>query len=222
MRDRVRSIGVERHTRKEARVNRMALCSIAIAAGVIGVVALVKGLVMRRRFFGGYGRRFAMAGCGSGYGGGCGSYGYDSEPYSHHGHGGWGRGWRGPGGSFWLRALFSRLDTTPGQEKEIRGAIEEFQKTAYEAKDEIKGSREDLAKAIGGEVFDEIAIGEANVRADATTRKVKDALEGALRKVHAVLDPKQRERLAELISKGPGFGRRWGGGGGGRPYRDAL
>jgi hypothetical protein len=208
----------------------MALCSIAIAAGVIGVVALVKGLVLRRRFFG-YGRRWAMAGCGpTGYGGGCGS-GYEGEdsggPWSSHhgwrggggGGGGW-RGWRGPGGSFWLRALFSRLDTTPGQEKEIRGAIEEFQKTAWEAKDEIKGSREDLAKAIGGEVFDEIAIGEASVRADGATRKVKDALEGALRKVHAVLDAKQRERLAELISKGPGFGRRWGGGG--RPYRDAL
>jgi hypothetical protein len=41
----------------------------------------------------------------------------------------------------------------------------------------------------------------------------------ALRRIHAVLDPKQRERLAELVAKGPFGGRhaRWG-----SPYRDAL
>lgn len=193
----------------------MALCSIAIAAGVIGVVALVKGLVLRRRFFG-HGRRFAMAG------GGCdgplsfrGCVGDEGDPWGWRGRG----SWRGPGGSYWLRALFARLDTTPGQEKEIRGALEALQETAWKAKDEIQGSRGDLAKAIGGEVFDEIAIGEANVRTDATLRKAKDAIEAALRRVHAVLDAKQRERLADLISSGPGFGRRRGGG---RPYRDAL
>jgi len=192
----------------------MALCSLAIAAGVIGVVALVKGLMFRRRFwYGGGGHRFAMAGCGpSSFGGGCGPGASGGGPW---GYSRWGRG---PGGSFWLRALFSRLDTTPGQEREIRAAVEELQKSAWEAKDEIKGGREDLAKAIAGEVFDEIAIGEATVRADASTRKVKDAFEATLRKVHAVLDPKQRERLAELIAKGPFGGRgRWGGGG--SPYR---
>lgn len=203
----------------------MALCSIAIAAGVVGVVALVKGLIFRRRYarFGGFGGPWALASCGPGFGGhgygGCGGHGYDGdEGRGGRGRYGWGRG-GGFGGSFWLRALFARLDTTPGQEREIRSAIEDFQKTAREAKDDMKNAREDLARAIGGETFDEIAIGEANVRADNAARTIKDALEASLKRVHAVLDPKQRERLAELISKGPRFGGRgpWG-----NPYRDAA
>ena len=50
---------------------------------------------------------------------------------------------------------------------------------------------------------------------------MKDAFASALKRIHGVLDPKQRERLAELVGSG-GFGRwgRWGrGGGGGGPYR---
>jgi Spy/CpxP family protein refolding chaperone len=189
----------------------MALCSIAIAAGVIGVVAVVKRLIFHRRFraFGPY----AMAGCGPGFGyGGCGGH------FGGYGH--WsGRGWgSGPGGSFWLRALFSRLDSTPGQEREIRSAIEELRNTALEAKGGLRSTRDDIARAIRGETFDDAAFGDASARADATTTQLKDALTQALKKIHGVLDANQRERLAELLSKGPGFSRRgWGG-----PYREAL
>jgi Spy/CpxP family protein refolding chaperone len=202
----------------------MALCSIAIAAGVIGVVALVKGLVFRRRFgFGrGGGGPWALASCGPSFGGGgCGGGGGGGggDHYSGWGRrGGFGGGFGGgPGGSFWLRALFSRLDTTPGQEKEIRSAIEDFQRTAREAKEGLKSARENLANAIKGEEVDEVALGEANNRADATATQIKDALTNALKRVHATLDANQRGRLADLLAKGPGFGRR----GWGNPYRDA-
>jgi Spy/CpxP family protein refolding chaperone len=202
---------------------QMAVCGLAIAAGVLGVVALAKAIrwsVFRRRFGYGHGP-WAMGptSCGAGFGGGaCGGHGYrgwhgGDEPWEHR------RGWRGgPGGTFWLRALFSRLDTTPGQEREIRAAIEEVQLAASEGKSDLKTAREDLAKAIRGESFDDAAIGEASVRADVGAAKVKDALTNALRRVHAVLDTRQRERLADLLANGPSFGRgRWGG-----PYRDAL
>jgi hypothetical protein len=190
----------------------MAVCSIAIALGVVSALALVKGLMFRRRF-----RRhgpWALAACGPGFAGhgdgGCGR-GDDDQ-----GYGRWGHGWRrGVGRSFWLRTVFSRLDTTPGQEREIRSAIEELQKTAWEAKSGVKGAREDLANAIRGESFDESAFGEAQGRADTTMNQVKDAFAAALKRIHAVLDANQRERLAELLTKGPGFGRR-----GGTPYRD--
>jgi hypothetical protein len=198
----------------------MVLCSIAIAAGVVGVASLVKRLFLRRRFGGG---PWALASCGPGFGG----HGYrdrcGSSDEEGGGHGrwrrrGWGRGFgSGPGGSFWLRAIFSRLDTTPGQEREIRAAVEEFQQTAHASKDGLKGAREELARAIRGESFDEIALAEASSRADATTTQVKDALAAALKRVHAVLDKTQRERLAELLVRGPGSGRRWG-----NPYRDAA
>ena len=194
----------------------MALCSFAIAAGVVGMVALVKGFVLRRRF-GGRGP-WAFAACGPSFAGhdGCGVRWDEGGP-----HGPWGGArWRrhgGPGGSFWLRGLFARLDTTPGQEREIRAAIEEFQTAARAAKDGLRTVRGDLARAVRGESFDEVAAGEASVRANVATSAIKDALEASLKRVHAVLDAHQRERLAELLEEGPGFGRRWG-----NPYRDAA
>ena len=179
----------------------MALCSFAIAAGVFGMVVLVKRFAFHRRFGGG--GPWAFAPCGPSFGG------------RHH-HARW-RRHGGPGRSFWLRAVFARLDTTPGQEREIRAAIEELETATRSAKDGLKDVREDLARAVRGESFDEVAAGEASVRANIATSAVKEAFEAALKRVHAVLDASQRERLAELIAEGPGFGRRWG-----SPYRDAA
>ena len=177
----------------------MAICSVAIAAGVVGAVMLVKRLVVMRRFGrcgGGGGPRFGRWGGGG---------------HWHRGGGG------GIGGSWWLRAVFSKLDTTPGQEKEIRSALEDLRKTARESKESLGASREAVARAVRHESFDEIAIGEATVKVDAATGNMKQAFEAALRRIHAVLDPKQRERLAELLERGPrGFRGGWGGGG---PYR---
>lgn len=209
----------------------MALCSIAIAAGVVGVVAVVKRLVFRRRFghlafaggpCGGGGPGFGYGGCGNGgYGGGedegpsCGSGSARFRRWGRGGHRG------GIGRSFWLRMLYARLDTTPGQEREIRAAIEELRDRAKDAKSGMLETRESLGKSVAGETFDDAAFEAVSARVDATSEKMKDALSSALKRVHAVLDPKQRERLAELVSKGA-FGR-WGrGGGGGGPYRSGA
>jgi Spy/CpxP family protein refolding chaperone len=185
----------------------MAHCGgFGVAAGIIGAVMLFK--VVRAIFW----RRRMMH---YGYAGGCGSRGFSGGCGSR---GRWGGGppWaRGPGNSFWLRAIFSKLDTTPGQEREIRSAIEDFQREARAAKDGLKGAREKLARAFGPEALDEAGLIEARASAEDVTGKVKDAFATALRRIHGVLDPKQRERLAELLEKGPRF-RSWGG-----PYRDA-
>jgi hypothetical protein len=185
----------------------MAHCGgFGVAAGIIGAVMLFK--VVRAIFW----RRRMMH---YGYAGGCGSRGFSGGCGSR---GRWGGGppWaRGPGNSFWLRAIFSKLDTTPGQEREIRSAIEDFQREARGAKDGLKGAREKLARAFGPEALDEAGLIEARASAEDVTGKVKDAFATALRRIHGVLDPKQRERLAELLERGPRF-RSWGG-----PYRDA-
>ena len=183
----------------------MAHCGgLGIAAGILGAVMLfkvIRMLVWRRRWMH-YG--------GGHHSGGC---------HSRGGwHGGGGPYWsRGPGASWWLRGLFMKLDTTPGQEKEIRSAIEDFQREAYAAKDGLKGAREHLARAFGRDELDESAIVEARATAEDVTGKVKDAFAASLRRVHAILDNKQRERFAELLAKGPGFRR----GGWGGPYREA-
>lgn len=174
----------------------MAICSIAIAAGIIGVVGLVKALVFRRRF-GGHG-------CSRGRGRG-----------RFGGHRG------GIGRSFWLRSLYARLDTTPGQEREIRAAIEELRERAWDAKTDLPSARENIGKAIAGETFDDGAFEAVSARVDATAEKLKDAVGSALKRIHGVLDPKQRERLADIVGKG-GFGC-WGRGGGfGGPYRSGA
>jgi Spy/CpxP family protein refolding chaperone len=195
----------------------MALCSIAIAAGIVGVVAIVKRLVFRRRF-----GHLAFAGgpCGGG-GPGFGYGGFGGPPWAR-GFRSWGRGGHrgGIGGSFWLRMLYARLDTTPGQEREIRAAIEELRDRAKDAKSGMLETRESLGKSVAGETFDDAAFEAVSARVDATSEKMKDALSSALKRVHAVLDPKQRERLADLVSKGA-FSR-WGRGGGGGPYRSGA
>ncbi len=152
----------------------MALCSIAIAAGILGVVGLLKGLMFR----GGHA-------CG-------------------HGHGRFRE--RGIGRSFWLRRLFTRLDTTPGQEREIRDALEALRDRARDAKSGLGSTRESLGRAVAGESFDDGAFEAVSAQVDATTEKMKDAFASALKRIHAVLDVKQRERLAEIVGKG-GFGR---------------
>jgi hypothetical protein len=71
-----------------------------------------------------------------------------------------------------------------------------------------------MAAAIAGEEFDEESLAGMFVRQDDLMRELRGDLAGALGRIHAALDPEQRERLAELIAKGPGA--MWGGGG---PYR---
>ena len=162
----------------------MALCSIGIAAGIIGLALIVKRLVRHGR----------LRGEGEGH-------------YRRCRRGG------GPGRSRWLRAIFDKLDTTPGQEREIREAIEELQTVARDVRTTLFGSRESVAKALAGEVFDSSATDEASASIDAASARVKNALRDALGRVHAVLDAKQRERLGELLVNGPSWGRRAG------PYR---
>jgi len=119
--------------------------------------------------------------------------------------------------------LFARLDTTPGQEREIRGALEELRERARDAKSQLPDTRDNISRAVAGEEFDSAAFEAASARFDSTAEKLKDALSSALKRIHGVLDGKQRERLAEIVSKN-GFGR-WGRGGfggpDGGPYRSA-
>lgn len=165
----------------------MALCSVAMALGIVGVLAGLRRLLFRRS-------------CGGRWRAACGARG--------------GRR-RGIGRSRWLGWLFETLDTTPGQEREIRAALEELRDRAEDARRGLGGSREAVGRALAAETFDDAAFESASAHLDATTAKVKDAVAGALRRIHAALDPKQRERLAEIVGRA-GFGpwRRWGG-----PYR---
>jgi hypothetical protein len=102
--------------------------------------------------------------------------------------------------------VFRRLDTSPGQEKVIRNAIEELRSLGRDWKTRAQGTRADLAQLIRrGATAAEVntwlseRLGEFNQATPAAAE--------ALTKVHDVLDDRQRETLANLVERGRGF---WG------------
>jgi len=119
--------------------------------------------------------------------------------HKHHHGGRWGGRF---GRRFWLRPLLLKLDATPGQEKELGAAFDEFEKRAREAKALFESSRQAAARAMESEVFDDVAMGEAQVKAHEASTQIKDAFEVTLRRIHSVLDNEQRRRLAKLVARG--------------------
>jgi Spy/CpxP family protein refolding chaperone len=143
-------------------------------------------------------------GCGSGYGyGGSGRCG-GSE--GHEGHrGGFGRrGGFGP--RMFLRGAFERLDTTPGQEKVIVQALDELQEIFGKARGDFKGTRQDFANVIRGEMLDEASVADIFMKHDTTISETRRAAVESLRKIHDALTEKQRAQVADFLEKGPGFG----------------
>ena len=94
----------------------------------------------------------------------------------------------------------------------IKSAVEEIRDAARELRGEAKGSRADVAKAVRSDNFDEVLFGEMFHRHDVAMESFRKAVMGAIAKVHAVLDERQRARLSDLIENGPRFFRRrgWG------------
>ncbi len=176
-------------------------------AVIVGVV------VVKKILFRAWARRAGYAGYGGG-GGGCG-------PSGHGRFGGFGRGrWGGAGGFMrgpraFLRGLFIRLETSPAQEKVIVAAVTDVREAAVRAKENAALAREDVAQAMRADVMDEAALSSAQAKAERATSDVRVALADALRRIHEVLDPAQRAKIADWLSAGGLFG----GDASGGPYR---
>jgi hypothetical protein len=158
----------------------------------------------------GYRSYARFGGCGS-YDAGCGSWNnHDVEgerggPFRSHGRGSWNHG-APPMAFFFLRRVFQALDTTPGQEKVIRSAVEELLEVTRKHRGELQKTREDIARAMRSPSFDETVMGELFARHDASLDALRKAGVGALAKVHEALDEEQRKRLADMIERAGGFG----------------
>jgi hypothetical protein len=221
------------------------LTMLGFLIGTVCLIGLVK-VVRRSRYGGfgygpGYGHSYGHFGHfgdpwgHGGHGGGCGHRGRHA-----YGRGGWGSGyredaefgyderedarggeWEGGrfGGFFALHGLFARLDATPGQEKAIKAAFEELRTKARALKEDARGMRGDLASALRGESLDADTLGTVASRATGAVDGLRDAMIGAVLKVHEVLDERQRGIAADLLESGPRFGRGWRGRG--APYRGA-
>ncbi|MFK7985466.1 MAG: Spy/CpxP family protein refolding chaperone [Sandaracinaceae bacterium] len=127
--------------------------------------------------------------------------------HDHHGHRG--RGRRGRRGGGWMRHFFRRLDTTPGQEKEIKAAVEEMTGRAKELRGEGRKTRNDVAALLRTETLDEEVLAGIFTRHDDQLREMQKVFSDGLSRVHQALDPEQRARLARMIEsdeRGPDFG----------------
>ncbi len=132
-----------------------------------------------------------------------------------------GRGFRGHHhhhhrGDGFLWHVFERLDTSPGQEKEIRAAIREFREEAWGLRGQWGATRSAAVDSFGEDLFDEGPLDALFIEQDEKIGNVRDALKKALQRVHEALDDEQRAELASWL-------KRWGSGRGGRrawgPYR---
>ncbi|HKE16754.1 MAG TPA: periplasmic heavy metal sensor [Kofleriaceae bacterium] len=146
--------------------------------------------------------------------------------HGHWGHRGrWGGPWGGPWHGFgpgpssehlgnrWSYWLLASLDLSPAQEKVVRSELETLKQKVRTVRDESAASRADMARAVRGEDFEEEALASMFIRHDDHLHTLRQDLGGALGRIHSVLDPAQRERLAAMIEKGPRAAS-WGG-----PYR---
>jgi Spy/CpxP family protein refolding chaperone len=139
----------------------------------------------------------------------------------HHARWGrWGHAGHHYGGRVpFLRALLARLDTTPGQEKVIKTAVDEFQQAARRVRADMNSARPELARAFRQEQFDETLFGELSHKADEAAQAMRRATVDAVAKIHSVLEPEQKRMLADWIESGGRCGAPFRQGG---PYRGAV
>lgn len=135
--------------------------------------------------------------------------------HCHGGHEGHRHGPWGIGRSRFLRRIFQKLDTTPGQEKVIREAINEFRESARAVRPVGSDLRSDLAGVMRQPELSDDAFASLDSKGDEAISRVRSAFRNALRKIHDVLDGAQREKLAEMLETKWGFAAPFAGG----PYR---
>jgi Spy/CpxP family protein refolding chaperone len=159
---------------------------------------------------------FGKGHCGPSHGGGhCGP-----QWAGHHGgpFGGGGRGWHGgppgggqgdfdgDGGGFGvrrpLRFLAWKLELEEEQVAKLAIVLDELKTERAQAAVDQRRSIAAFADAVGGSAFDAAKAKEAGDMRVKTAERLREAVLGALEKMHALLDDEQRQRLAYLLRTG--------------------
>ncbi|MGH7298717.1 MAG: Spy/CpxP family protein refolding chaperone [Polyangiaceae bacterium] len=127
------------------------------------------------------------------------------------GHAGYGQGSRTYGGGrgrWFLRSIFERLETTPGQEKAIAGAIEELRDNRKLIREEAQQTREELARVVAGGLVDDASLEETFARHDRLLAQLRVSFVEALKRATEALDERQRKQVADLLQRSGRFGDR--------------
>jgi Spy/CpxP family protein refolding chaperone len=117
---------------------------------------------------------------------------------------GWGEG--EGGGSFGvrrpLRFLAYKLELDDKQVAELARILDELKTERAQGEVDRRRTLAAFADAVAAATFDDARATEAGQRRVDTAQRLKEAVTSALRKIHALLDPDQREKLAYLIRTG--------------------
>jgi uncharacterized membrane protein len=105
-----------------------------------------------------------------------------------------------------LYAAFEHLDTSPGQEKVIRDAVDELFERGRDFKQDVRRSRQEFAQALRSDTLDEAVLSQLFERHESNLGELRSTFVAALRKVHETLDDRQRRRLADWLESSWGFG----------------
>ena len=147
------------------------------------------------------------AGCGPGGGEHGRGHGWGGDPREWARRAGeWAGGGDGGGGGFGvrrpLRFLAYKLELDEKQVSELARILSELKTERAQAEVDGRRSVSAFADAISGEAFDDAKAGEAGTLRVKTAERLRDAVTKALKQIHALLSPEQRQTLAYLIRTG--------------------
>ena len=101
-----------------------------------------------------------------------------------------------------LRFLAYRLDLDERQVAALAAVLDELKTERAQAEVDRRRTLTAFADAVGGATFDDAKAGQAAALRVASAERLRDAVTGALKRIHALLDDDQRGRLAYLIRTG--------------------
>jgi predicted nucleic acid-binding Zn-ribbon protein len=101
--------------------------------------------------------------------------------------------------SGFVKALRDRLRATRGQEKAFDEAVARLREAIGDARVRIDEARDDIARAVRGDAFDDSAFDAAARRIEEAMRTIHGATRSALVDLHDRLDEGQRKTLSDLI-----------------------
>lgn len=157
---------------------------LAIGLGALGVFA------WRRA----HRRRFGYAGFGPG---GCGRGGWGR----HRWHRGW-RGHHGGGRRSMIDRALEHLDASPAQERAIIAELDQLEEKLHAAGRRVRDQRGPLADAVRAAELDEGALAGVDHELEQAGVEARAAVVETVRRIHALLDDRQRERLGALLGRG--------------------
>lgn len=154
-------------------------------------------------------RRAAQCGAHGAHWGAGASAGGEGDGRWHAGHGGHDdheSDFGGGGGSFGvrrpLRFLAYKLELNETQVTELARVLNELKTERAQAAVDHRRTTSAFADALSGETFDEAKVKGAAAERVKSAERLRDAATHALGRIHALLEPAQRVKLAYLIRTG--------------------